>query len=286
MAKLFSSNQQSGVASKHLVKKKVKSTQLEKKQTQAALQKASRTTSSQGDLDSINLFNPPKINPNGRLAASRLFDRVPKDTATHKRGTLARSISRSVDKDSTVKLSNSTAEYLNFWRIGAISIILLVNILSAFVILKDKFFKPTETQELATTPEILAGKTNLAAEEFIIPSLNSLSSISTGVKGDNKMESDVQTQVSLPLAIPPTNLPNKGIISSGVANISYYYILVPYTGEESLQLAQEQVKSVSLVNFPQGIFIYLGAFSQRTDAEKFINKIKAQGLDGYIYHAE
>ena len=286
MAKLFSSNQQSGVASKHLVKKKVKNTQLGKKQTQAALQKTSRTTSSQEDLDSINLFNPPKINPNGRLAASRLFDRVLKDTATHKRGTLARSVSRSVDKDSTVKLSNNTAEYLNFWRIGAISIILLVNILSAFVILKDKFVKPTGTQELKSTPKILAGKTNLAAEEFIIPSLNSLSSISTGVKGDNKMESDVKTQVSLPLAIPPTNLPNKGIISSGVANISYYYILVEYTGEESLQLAQEQVKRVSLVNFPQGIFIYLGAFSQRTDAEKFINKIKAKGLDGYIYHAE
>ena len=286
MAKLFSSNQKSGVASNHLVKKTVKSTQLGKKQTQAALQKASRTNLSQGDLDSINLFNPPKINPNGRLAASRLFDRVLKDTASHKRDTLARNLSCDVDKDSTVKLSNNVAEYLNFWRIGAISIILLVNMMSAFVLLKDKFSKPTVIQELKSTPEILAGKTNLAAQEFITPSLHSLSSISTRAKDENKMESDIKTQVSLPLAIPPTNLPNKGIISSGVANISYYYILVQYTGEESLQLAQEQVKSVSLVNFPQGIFIYLGAFSQRTDAEQFINKIKAKGLDGYIYHAE
>ena len=163
---------------------------------------------------------------------------------------------------------------------------MLVNILSAFTILKDKFFKPTGKQELQPTPEILVGKTNLAAQEFITPNLNSLSTISTTVKGDSIMESDVKSKVSLPLAIPPTNLPNKGIISSSVKNIPYYYILVEYTGEESLQLAQEQVKNVSLVNFPQGIFIYLGAFSEKASAEKFINKIKETGLNGYIYHSD
>ncbi len=261
MAKSSSSNQKSH------------STKLGNKQSQPALQKISGASSSEGHLDSINLFNPPKSNPNGRLAASRLFDRG--------KGSRLGSISDGVDKDGTAKLSNNGAEYLNFWRIGAISIILLVNMVSASVLLKDKFFKPTGSQELKPTPEILAGKTNLAAQEFITPSLNSLSSISTTIK-----ESDTKRPVSPPLAIPPTNLPNKGIISSSIASISYYYILVEYTGEESLQLAQEQVKNVSLVNFPQGIFIYLGAFSQKAAAEKFINKIKAKGLDGYIYYAK
>ena len=258
MAKLSSSNQKFSVTPKHLIKETVKNTQLGKKEKPASLQKTARE-----DLDSINLFNPPKTNPNGRLASSRLFE-----------------------GDSTHKLPKNGAEPRNLWFISAISLILLVNIVSALVILKDKFSNLIENKELKATPEILVGKTNLAVQEFATPNLNSLSSISIKEKDQNQKASGVKAKVSLPIAIPPTNLPSKGIMDSSVPSISYYYILVKYTGEESLQLAQEQVNNVSLVNFPQGIFIYLGAFSQKTKAENFINQIKEKGLDGYIYYAQ
>ncbi len=339
------------------------------------LEETSRNSPSGACLDSVNLFNPPKSNPNGRLASSRLFNKhIPPKKALSPRGVRSGNGARTehstvrVTKDkshkppvegslyyqksgftpirfnrklpsrpaspafarrgtSDQKSQETSREILNSWRISAIAIILLANTISAIVILRDKFPTPLVAQEslvhslekeetmgvggaisssfpknsyeassvrgeLAskriqrseTTPEILAGKTNLAVQEFITPDLNSLSHISLTSQDNKTVEQDIKSERSLlPLAIPPTNLPHQEIISSRTVDNSYYYVLTEYTGEQSLRLAQKQVKSVSLVNFPQGIFIYLGAFSDKTLAQQFVNKIKKEGLQGYIY---
>ncbi|MDJ0574930.1 MAG: hypothetical protein QNJ65_07155 [Xenococcaceae cyanobacterium MO_234.B1] len=297
-------------------------------------------------LDSVNLFNPPKSNPNGRLASSRLFNKptTPKKALSDRgmrsgKGARTEQSALRVTKDkshkppvegslhyqksgftqlrfkrklpsrpaslafarrgtSDQKFQETSREILNSWRISAIAIILLANTISAFVILRDKFQTPLVTQDSETTPEILVGKINLTAQEFITPDLNSLSHISLTSQGrrdsavkqgsflrlrNNTVEQALKSEVPLPLAIPPTNLPRQEIISSRTVNTSYYYVLTEYTGEQSLRLAQKQVKNVSLVNFPQGIFIYLGAFSDKTVAQQFVNKIKEEGLEGYIY---
>ncbi|MDJ0743895.1 MAG: hypothetical protein QNJ32_11090 [Xenococcaceae cyanobacterium MO_167.B27] len=218
----------------------------------------------------VNLFNPPKRDPNGRLASSRLYS---KDISLQ-------------SKVSSQKYQENNREFFNCWRISAIAIILLTNTISTFVILTNKLHTPSVTQKPETTPKIIAGKTNLAAQEFITPNLNSLSHISVTSQGNNIVEQDINSEVPVPLAIPPTNLPSQAITSSHNTNTSYYYVLTEYTGEESLHLAQQQVKNVSLLNFPQGVFIYMGAFSEKNLAEQFIDNIQEKGLQGYIYPSD
>lgn len=229
--------------------------------------KSSKDGLSKIPLDFVNLFNPPKSNPNGRLAASKLFH---KDTSLR----LA---------SLSPKFQEKKPRYSKLWWISAISIILLVNVTSSIIILREKRTTEILDREIENNSEISAGKTNLAVEEFITPSLNSLSRISIASKNNNTIKSVVGSKVPSPLAIPPTNLPNQEITHSKTANTSYYYILAEYTGEESLKLAQKQAKNVSLVNFPQGIFIYLGAFSEKIWAQNFVNSVKKEGLDAYIY---
>ena len=243
----------------HSTKGTVKSNLLLKKPHRQTSEQISKHNSSEAHLDCVNVFNPPKSNPNGRLASSRLFNK-----STPPKPALAASQFR---KTKIISFSP--------WRISAILIILLVNSLSALIILNNKTSNSITNQELEA--EISAGKTDLTVQEFITPDLNSLSRISLTTQDKNPI-----SKVSSPLAIPPTNLPSQGIINSH----SYYYILAEYTGEPSLNLAQKQVKNVSLVNLPQGTFIYLGAFSDKDSAQNFVNKIKKEGLYGYIYPEE
>lgn len=247
----------------HSTKGTVKSNLLLNKQHRQTSEQISNHKSSEAHLDCVNVFNPPKSNPNGRLASSRLFNKP-----TLQKRALASS-----------QFRETKIVSFNPWRISAILIILLVNSLSALVILNNKTSNSISDQELEA--EILAGKTDLSVQEFITPDLNSLSRISLTIKDKNQTKLD-KSKVSSPLAIPPTNLPSQGIINSH----SYYYILAEYTGEASLNLAQKQVKNVSLVNLPQGTFIYLGAFSDKDSAQNFVNKIKKEGLYGYIYPEE
>lgn len=210
----------------------------------------------------INLFNPPKSNPNGRLASSRLFNK-----------------SQIATSEPPVTKEN----WLNSWRVSAIAIILLTNLIATFVLLKDKFPTTSVTSESITSLDIAAGNTNLVTQEFITPTLNSLSQIAVTTSENEQPEATNPASIPQPLAIPPTNLPTQKIINSHQVATTYYYVLTEYTGEKSLQLAQQQVKNVSLVNFPQGTFIYLGAFSEATSAQQFVTKLKEIGLQSYIY---
>ncbi|MEL6461355.1 MAG: hypothetical protein AAFQ91_24515, partial [Cyanobacteria bacterium J06621_15] len=63
----------------------------------------------------------------------------------------------------------------------------------------------------------------------------------------------------------------------------YHYVLTEYSGDRSLALARQKASQVSLVNFPQGVFIYLGAFKEREQAEQFIVQLKQENFAAQIY---
>ncbi len=164
------------------------------------------------------------------------------------------------------------------WKISAIVIFGLVNITSGAIILaRQKSLVQANAISTASTP--VAQNSDLGATEFIPLDLSTLSKIQITNLAQKKSveESSIEPELAPELAIPPA-------ISS--LNPQYYYVLTEYSGDRSLALAKEKVKQVSLVNFPQGIFIYLGAFTTKEKAQKFIAQIKKENLSAYIYPFE
>lgn len=161
---------------------------------------------------------------------------------------------------------------LNPWSISAIAIILLANLVSAAVIWRDYRLK-TEAKD--TTPIATLGRKNLTGEEFIPLNLSTLSII-------NNAEKIVEESSTIE-PISPALAPINSSVALSSANSSYYYILTEYTGDRSLTLARQQVKQVSLVNFPQGVFIYLGAFTNRDQADEFVSQLELEELTARVY---
>jgi hypothetical protein len=228
----------------------------------------------------INIFNPPKNNPNGYISKSNsAFER--KKTSQLLFETETPQLSSPIPR-------NWLDRKLNAWVISSVLMLLLTNIVAGIVIYiyqintKIKFDQSHNFQPLNSP--------NLAAEEFIDLETTSLSNIALPQdKKSNKAEtnkSDVEPKIVPPLAIPPTSIPNYPMGMASSINPNYYYILTEYTGEESLTLVQQKVANVSLVNFPQGVFIYLGAFSEKSQAEKYVARMKKQGIYAYIYPFE
>ena len=83
--------------------------------------------------------------------------------------------------------------------------------------------------------------------------------------------------------ISPALAPINNTVALSSVNSPYFYILSEYTGDRSLVLAQQKVKQVSLVNFPEGVFIYLGAFTSREQANKFISQLKTEEFIAHVY---
>jgi hypothetical protein len=81
-------------------------------------------------------------------------------------------------------------------------------------------------------------------------------------------------------ALAPINLAQSTI------DPQYYYLLTEYHGDSSLALAKQKVEQVSLVNLPQGIFIYLGAYKDRAQAEQFVAHLKQENLAAHIYPSD
>jgi hypothetical protein len=79
-------------------------------------------------------------------------------------------------------------------------------------------------------------------------------------------------------------LPN--VASAPPANDPYYYVLVTYTGEASLQQARSAVSDAYLRRFPQGIQVQLGAFDNAADAQRLVNAVQTQGIVAQIYQAQ
>lgn len=79
-------------------------------------------------------------------------------------------------------------------------------------------------------------------------------------------------------------LPN--VASPPPDNDPYYYVLVEYGGESSLQQARSVVSDAYLRRFPQGIRVQLGAFDNAADAQRLVNAVQTQGIVAQIYQAQ
>ena len=283
----------------------------------------------------VNLFHPPKKNPNGHLASATILDKetpvklpsteeeelpspieetsltddksFDESAECHQKPTTSprsleiedinaielweEEISEELpeaNREEIIKPRSTTSEskpprFLNPWRIGAISLIICGNLIAATAI----FLHNRQQESLANLGEsdrqlYTSGKSDLTAQEFVELDLQSLKNIEPAeVKIAEK--TPPQPPENLPLAIPPTSLPQNIILPQANKSSQYYYILSEYTGDRSLEIAKAKVPNVSLINFPQGIFIYLGAFTEKEPASKFLQQLKELGLEGYIY---
>lgn len=210
----------------------------------------------------INIFNPPKSNPNGESVSSKLVLDAVLETE------LPTELKESIKPKWHDRL-------LNPWVISAIAILLLANSISGIFIWRHSQISSAQSNELSESPTI--GNSNLVEREFMPLNLSTLSSISSK---DSSQEAKTPTNLTPDAPIHPALIPLNQVDS---LNTQYHYVLTEYTGDRSLILARQKVKNISLVNFPQGVFIYLGAFTEKTSAIAFVEQLKQEGLNAYIY---
>ena len=161
----------------------------------------------------------------------------------------------------------------NPWSLGAIATILLANLISGAVIWRERLV----TADSEAVPETLDfGSASLAEGEFVPLNLSTLSRLKTAE--DLAEESTPKIEPISP-ALAPIN--NAAALSA--SDTEFYYILSEYRGDRSLVEARQQVPQVSIVNFPQGVFIYLGAFRDRDLAEQYLSQLEQEGLAAQIY---
>ena len=215
----------------------------------------------------INIFHPPKSSPNGEMMPSKLVVNATLEASEE-----------SEKLPTTPQSQNWLNLFLNPWSISAIAVLLLANIFSGILIWHNSL--NTSSQDALESSQIDVGNYDLAAQEFIPLNLNTLSTLSssTSILTDDEAESEA-IQAEIPPALLPLNIHNS---FTSIDN-EYHYILTEYTGDRSLELVKHKVNSISLVNLPQGVFIYMGAFTQKSAAVEFLAKLKAVGINAYIY---
>ncbi|MGF1542736.1 MAG: hypothetical protein ACFCU5_20235 [Pleurocapsa sp.] len=217
----------------------------------------------------INIFNPPKSNPNGELTPSKLVLNATLE-----------------DPQQTEELLTPQPKqwlnvFINPWGISAIALLLLANIFSGILIWRNSLER--SSQETLESTKIDVGSYDLAAREFVTLNLNTLSTLShlADIVGEDAVKMK-KMAVEIPPALLPLNLDN----SLSSLDTQYHYILTEYTGDRDLAAVKQKVNSVSLVNLPQGLFIYLGAFTQKSTAIEFLEELKTVGITAYIYPFE
>lgn len=214
----------------------------------------------------INFFNPPKSNPNGNLSGKLIFDALLEE-----------------EQPELEKLNNRKHyNLLNPWIISSILIVLLGNVVAGAIIFFQNHqkiaFNTSANSFVKESPSV--GGPNLAAAEFIDLNLSTLSTIANPTVSSTKSSQKLDSVSSNPLL----SLNNEQIPESlKEIQTDYYYVFTEYSGDRSLALAKQKVSNVSLINFPQGVFIYLGAFPQKTHAQQFVAQLKKEGIDAYVY---
>jgi hypothetical protein len=209
----------------------------------------------------INIFNPHRNKEGNKLSSPKLY--------------LDAELEPDLDlqpKEIEVPTHTWLNSLLSPWGISAIAMLLLINLISGGFIWR--YARNAATPNEVQTSTI--GMKNFTKQEFMPLNLNTLGAIETGA--DEAVES---TPDLAPIA--PALAPLNNIAGLSSVNTDYYYILTEYTGEQSLLLARQQVAQVSLVNFPQGVFVYLGAFKNREDAENYISHLKQENFSAQIY---
>lgn len=155
---------------------------------------------------------------------------------------------------------------INPWSLGAIAIIFLTNLVSGAVIWRNYRSSVDRVEE----SEPVLSSVDLTAAEFVPLNLGTLSMLET-VK-------DSATEEKL-IPIIPAQAP----LDNNLAALEYYYVLTEYAGDRSLALSRQKVKQVALVNLPQGIFIYLGAFTTKQQADLFVAQLSQENFTARVY---
>jgi hypothetical protein len=225
----------------------------------------------------INIFNPYRTKGNkseDRLATPKLY----LDAQLEKSNQLA-TLSKAnmgLDADRPIDVKYHQSSWLDWlfnpWSVSAIAIIFLANLISGAVIWRN--YRSLASIELVK-PVATLGSANIAHEEFMPLNLSTLSRLKTAAD-----VADASVMPPITPALAPINL------AQSTSEPQYYYILTEYTGDSSLALARQKVEQVSLVNFPQGVFIYLGAYQDRDRAEQFIAHLKQENFAAHIYPAD
>ena len=209
----------------------------------------------------INIFNPhrPKGNKNSkaesRLTAPKLYLDAQLEESER-----AISVRDSESEEVVYHDAHWFDRLLNPWSISAIAIIFLTNLISGAVIWRN--YRLAINKEPIEAVSTLGGA-NLAHEEFMPLNLNILSRLPTA-----REESEPTLIEPINPALAPINL------AQSTLEPEYHYVLAEYAGDASLALARQQVKQVSLVNLPQGVFIYLGAYKERELADRFVEHLE------------
>ena len=207
--------------------------------------------------DDKNKLNPPKLSLNAEL--ERDFD--------ERKAELELSPLDSERDEIEYRERSWIDSLLSPWGISAIAILFSINLISAGFIWRTS--RNTIEQNEVEPPVAKIGNNNFSNKEFIPLNLSTLGTIET-----NK---EAETEPETPLApIAPALAPLDNIASLSLEDTPFHYILTEYTGEQSLSLAQQKVAQVSLVNFPQGVLIYMGAFKNREDANNFAARLKQE----------
>ncbi|MEB3213878.1 MAG: hypothetical protein VKL39_21200 [Leptolyngbyaceae bacterium] len=63
----------------------------------------------------------------------------------------------------------------------------------------------------------------------------------------------------------------------------FVYVVAPFTGDRSLEQAQQAVPGAHLRNFPQGAQVQLGAFSETERAQSLVEQLNRQGIPAELY---
>lgn len=194
----------------------------------------------------------------------------------HRQKSQERAIASNLDAGLAAALESTPAEskhnwydgLLNPWSITAIAVVLSANLISGAVIWRS--YRSTAKTEVQ--PELALGSADLTADEFVPLNLSTLSVLKTA-------EDTVEAPAITPIA--PALAPLNSVESA--LDPEYYYVLSQYSGDRSLALARQKVPQISLVNFPEGVFIYLGAFKEREQATEFISQLAAENFPARIY---
>ncbi len=239
----------------------------------------------------INIFNPPKANPNGRLASAKLLT---KDRKKQSNNFLRQPTNKQIENNRDLWESDeipSESSYFSLTKISfiAIAIIIVANIVSAIVILNHKQKTQLSDEVLIEQPNSSqVGNIDLSSKEFIDLKASSLSNIPNPTASQDSFfeTTDETTETILPLAIPPLNMAQGLNLTRNPLVNQYYYIISEYTGDRSLAQAKAKVPNVSLITLPEGVFIYMGAFGHREPAQQYLEQLRKEGFYAHIYPPE
>lgn len=232
------------------------------------------------DTGTINIFNPFRSKSKSKSSSEPFSSKLVVNAVLEESNITQELQKLDGELNSTASKPRWFDRLLTPWTISAIAMLLLANIVSAVAIWRNphRLMTSDELDSESTNIEALdtVGGSDLAQQEFVSLNLNNLSTISSSNVSSSNSVNSAQTVIKPEIAasstIPLTQIDSK-----------YHYIVTEYTGDRSLKLARKQVESVSLVNFPQGVFVYLGAFTEETAANEFVNQLKKAGVEAFVY---